>query len=747
MTQTNDSKPIKLKFDAVVVGGGMAGVCAAIEAARSGVKVALIQDRPVLGGVSSSEIGMSICGPETLGGFRYARDSGILEELRLTEHYRNPLLHASGQVTSLQDIITWEGVKQAGVNLLLNCSCIGVVMRDESHIEAVVCNQSGTEKRFHIAAKFFVDSTGDASVGHWAGAEWRYGREGRDEFDESLAPEVPDNKVLCSSLLFRAGDVGKLVRFDIPPWAKIFPKEKDLPYRDHKDVNKGYWWIEFGGLRDTIGDNQEIYEELLKRLFGVWHHIKNQGEHGADNLAIEWVSVIPGKRESRRLVGDYMISQQDLQEARLFDDRVAYGGWVIDFHLSEGIDSEEPPATNYFLQQPYSILLRSLYSRNIKNLLMAGRDISVTHVALMSTRVMGTCSTIGQAVGAALTVCVKYGFPPRRAVEENIEEIQQNILRHDGYIIGLSNNDPFDLARKAKVTSSSESSLEILHPDEWHPLDKPRSQIIALGPAEPTTIELLLSNRSSYTKDVEIEIGPARNFWDFKAQPIKHFSAKMHSDDTEWIRFEVNGSLAADSLARITLLANEYSYWGYTNQEIIGTCASFKNPNYPKRELTGRGVWYVFPEWRYLRGSYCMRFPFDNKPYKPANVINGVTRPEKGTNIWISELNSPLPQHIELEFPDQVTLRCIHLTFNTNLTPNINSLEHPVPECVKDYAIQYKDKSKWCNLLIVTDNYQRKRFHMFSPITTKKIRVQIHATNGSGEAGIYEIRVYENEIY
>lgn len=742
----NRGKLYLLNYDVIVVGGGMAGTCAAIEAARLGVKVALIQDRPILGGISSSEVGMVIGGAE-IGGYRYARDSGILEELRLKEHFMNPFKHEDADIPATWDITLWEAVKTSGIELFLNCSCVDVAMKSEKVIDGVICYQQGTEKKVLLKGDFFIDATGDGTLAYMAGAEWRYGREARIEYDEDLAPIKADDKVLCSSLLFRSRDMGKPIRFSVPSFAKIYQKEEELIYRDHKNINKGYWWIEYGGSSyNTIGDNQIIYEELLKRLFGVWDHIKNRGEHNANYLVLEWISKIPGKRESRRIIGDYVMKQKDVQEGPLFEDRVAYGGWYIDFHNYEGMDSNDVSASSYYLQQPYSIPLRSLYSKNIENLFMAGRNISVTHVALMSTRVMGTCSTIGQAVGTAAAMCVNKKQSPRNIVKNNIAEIQQNILRHDGYIIGLANCDPSDLALHSDVKASSEAFLEVLHPIDWHPLDTDRSLIVAVGKNDFKNLELLFRNRTSRIQKIQVGISTANNFWDFSDDNNRLLSAEISPDDTCWIAFSLKDFKFDSELIRINVLKNEAIEWGFSNKEVVGTSASYRNPKFPERILECRGVWSTLPRWKYLRGSYCIRFDPVNLPFNASNIINGFTRPEAWANIWISDPFKPLPQYIELSFKEEVKLRSIHITFDTNLTPTFESLTHPVPECVKDYEVQYLNGEIWHELIQVRNNYQRKRIHIFSQISTSKLRLIVSATNGCKSARVYEIRAYEDKV-
>jgi len=733
---------ITQSYDFVVVGGGMSGVCAAIAAARLGSDVALIQDRPVLGGVSSSEFGLVI-GGAAYGGYRYARETGILEELRLTERVRNPISLNSGDMTSIWDLVLWEAVNEAGVSLFLNCYAHDVVMAAEDRLEAVVALQMGTEKRFRFEAPLFLDATGDGTIAVLAGAEFRMGREAKGEFGESLAQEEADDRTLCSSLMFRARDMGRPVPFTPPEWAKDYPNEEDLKYRDHNRVESGYWWIEYGGTVDTIEDNEEIRDELLSILFGVWDHIKNHGDHGAENLALEWVSPIPGKRESRRIMGDYVLRQLDVTESRRFDDAVAYGGWWIDFHISEGMHSKEVPADNYWLKRPYSIPLRSLYSKDIPNLMLAGRDISATHVALMSSRVMATCAVIGEGVGTAAALCRKHDLSPRELAHQQPEIVQQTLLKNDCYIIGVKNEDPDDLARQATVQASSTGKLQVFHADELHPLDVDRSQVVAVDNPQMDSVSLWLRNRASYRQAVELVLHEADHFWDFEGEELARATAELPPHDTGWIEFDLEGLNLPSTLVRMTLLPCEGVDWGYATGEFVGTQAGFRNENYPEPELQGRGVYYYFNKWRYLDGSYCFRTDPMADPFKPENVVSGVARPEKGTNLWVSDPTRPLPQTLTLDLGETRPVGEAHLTFDTDLSKRMSQLEVPCPRCVKEYKIQVERESVWEDVVHETDNVLRKRVHSFGPVDAHRVRVKVLATHGASSARIYEVRVYE----
>lgn len=467
-----------IEADVAVMGGGVAGVCAALSASLSGARVVLVQDRPVLGGNASSEIRMHISGAEALFGLKTGldyRETGIIETLKLEEAVRNPQ-----RAPFMLDLVLWEAVHaDPNITLLLNCACESAEIEDAvlppandlvksgiqgkgefgpiRRIARVTARQHSTETVFVIDAPYFIDATGDGRLGAVAGADFVYGRESRETYGESFGADRADGKVLGSSLLFTARRHENPVPFVAPVWAKKYT-EDDFKFRSHRNVEYGYWWIEWGGHIDTIKDNEAIRDELLTVVMGVWDHIKNGGDHGADHWALDWVGVVPGKRESRRFLGDHILVESDVLQAPLFEDRVAYGGWPIDIHVPEGIGKpHERPNIAQHVDQPYSIPLRSLYSRNVVNMFMAGRDISASHVAFSSTRVMGTCALIGQAAGTAAALAALNDLPAARACLDRpwLSEIQQRLLRDDAYLIDLKGRDESDFARKATVTASS----------------------------------------------------------------------------------------------------------------------------------------------------------------------------------------------------------------------------------------------------------------------------------------------------
>lgn len=439
----------EIETDLLVAGGGQAGVCAAIAAARHGVKVILVQDRSRLGGNSSSEVKMHVCGAHAQGW----RETGLVEELRLEDAVRNPQ-----RSFEMWDLMLYDKViSEPNITLLLDSAVCGA--RKEGHqIKEVLVRSDKTERMFRIKAKFFCDCTGDCRLGLEAGADIRTGREARSEFNESLAMEKADNLTLGSSILFTSRRHEKAMPFTAPRWARKVSREH-LIMRKITEWDYGYWWIAWGGDKNTIYDNERIRFELLSIVLGVWDYVKNSGDFPETaSFALEWVGMIPGKRGGRRLVGDYILTQHDLERGDI-EDAVAIGGWPMDDHPPGGFDrSDLRPGVQVALKDVYNIPLRSLYSRNVSNLLMAGRNISCSHVAFTSARVQATCGAEGQAVGTVAAMCLERNITPRQVYEDkkHLRQLQQRLLRDDQTIRHRQNDDPNDLARTAKVTASSE---------------------------------------------------------------------------------------------------------------------------------------------------------------------------------------------------------------------------------------------------------------------------------------------------
>lgn len=466
-------------FDIVVVGGGLSGMCAAIAAARMGAKVAIIQNRSMFGGNASSEIRMHIVGANCHQSKANLRETGILEELLLENKRRNP--YASFPIF---DTIMWEKVRhQPNLTSYLNTNMDDVVMEGDT-VQAVICHQNTTETELTIYGKIFVDATGHGTLGVMAGGAYRVGSESKYEFNEPTAPEQPNTDTMGNSMMFVATDRKEPVRFEKPHWANTY-SEEDLVQRPHvnavtahadggeivkpdekknqlpgfSSVDSGYWWIELGGdYDDIIEQAEEIRDDLLGCVFGIWDHLKNVGDHGIDTYDLEWVGMVPGYRESRRLEGDYILTENDVRANRIFDDAVAYGAWPMDVHVRGGLkDLKDYPSHVFNFEGCYTIPYGCYCSKNISNLMMAGRDISASKMAFSSARVMGTCAIGGQAVGTAAAMAVEKNCTPKEIGKNHIRQLQQQLLKDDCYIPGFRNEDELDLARTAAVSATSQT--------------------------------------------------------------------------------------------------------------------------------------------------------------------------------------------------------------------------------------------------------------------------------------------------
>lgn len=468
--------PKQLETDFCIIGGGIAGVCAALAAARQGAKVVLVQDRSVLGGNASSEVRMHIVGASCSGRRPGARESGIVEELRVEDSVNNP--HRSPH---LFDLMLYDKViREPNITLLLDTSFTNCEM-DGARIARLRALCPSTEEEFLITAPLYADCSGDSHLGLAAGADYRQGREARSEFGEPHALSVADDKVLGSSILFMASRKDRPVPFVAPPWARHFTEE-DLKLRSHREWEYGYWWAEWGGELDTVRDNARIRHELLRIALGVWDHVKNHCPRpaedpsaayerwmdgsvpeklaeGPENWSLDWVGMLPGKRESRRLLGPHVLTEQDVVEGRLFPDAVAYGGWWIDVHPPAGVDAvHEYPTEQIEVPHLFTVPIRALFSRNVDNLLMAGRNISATHLAFASTRVMATCGVLGQAIGTAAAYAARHGITESAALaqQEAYRNIQQMLLAGDAFLLHIEPSGAGDLARAATVRASAE---------------------------------------------------------------------------------------------------------------------------------------------------------------------------------------------------------------------------------------------------------------------------------------------------
>jgi len=737
--------PIEVAHDVVIVGGGISGFCAAISAARNGAQVGLVHERSMLGGNSSSEVRLY---PEVATNHqRWIKECGIFDEIHVEERVRNHIPYKEGLMNAMWDLVLYDmAMKEPNLTLYLNTHMHRVLKHDDGRIRSVFCIQLGSEREYLLSAPLFMDTTGDGVLAYRAGAEYRWGREARAVHNEALAPDAPDEQIMGSSLFFRAVDAGTPVPFTRPEWAEEFKSEAEFEGRNHSFVEGGYWWLEVGPPYHPIHDNNAIIHQGLRHLLGVWDHIKNGGEHGAENYGLEFVATWPYKRECRRIMGDYIVTQQQTQDPVLQEDDVAYGVWFIDIHTHGILDRNELPYKSHYEDErwdskstrPYGIPLRSLYSRNIPNLMMAGRPISCSYIAFSSSRVLCTGAVAGQAAGTAAALCVKHQKLPREIAAQHAKECQQLILRQDGYIPGVVNEDPDDLARLATVTASSEAVLEFPPPTLEEEMTLPKAQIFPVSENRLDSVMLYL--RSNRLDDVEMTVALRRAefAWDFRGtEDLAMARATVRAGQEGWVRFDLNAKVEGGRLYYIHTTTHPGMFWKQFDEDD-------KNMRHrcPVAVTAGELPGEIY--WRGTRASksFCMQLSPESYPFAGQNVVQGSNRPDRWTNCWRSDPEQKLPQSIELAWGSGVTFDRVEVIFDTNMNRRNRSALFRYPECVKDYRIEARVGGLWHVLHEETGNYMRRRVHDVPATTADRIRLTVLATNGVPEARVYEVRVY-----
>jgi len=726
-------------FDVIVVGAGAAGSCAAIASARAGAKTALIQNRPVLGGNASSELGVGINGAASA--HRNARESGIIEECgRIRARYGYPKMSEPFRLVA---------EREKNLTVFLNRHVFAAEMVRPGHIAAVKAVDTLTGEITTYRARVFIDCTGDGWLGFFAGAEYRRGRESRDQHGESLAPAKADELTMSGCIMGGRGvgytsvDAGKPVTYTPPAWAPKFPPFDQFGRRPRG--LGGQWWLEHPNTIDDIHQAEYARDELIRISFGYWDWIKNVSPYRkqAANRKMVSIPIVDAKRESRRLIGDYILTQQDVQAGRVFPDRISHGGWPIDVHHPEGIYSGKPGPFYCNPRVPiYTVPFRCLYSKNVDNLLMAGRCMSVTHIALGTVRVQGTLAAMGQVSGTAAAWCARDVITPRTLGRKHIAAFQQHLLRDDQYIPGLRNTDPADLARQAKVTASStaeydeftRSRFRAVRRDRLHPLNMPRAMMLPRGRSRRIdAIHCLLANTSAKPVEVTLHLRASRTSGDFlSTRDLATAKAAVAPGRARWVAFDVKVPVDAPFIWA-WLDKAENVFWTRMADAPYGAC----------RAYGGEGKWTTLAHQYYAM----VTDPPSAVPakYQAGNVINGLTRIiGKEPNLWSSDPAGKLPQHLDLTWDKPAALTTVYVTFDTDMNAPFHTVPL-VPKCVRDYDLSYHDGKAWRVLAKVRGNFQRRRVHRFGAVRTRKLRLRVQATHGEPSARVFEVRAYGEE--
>ncbi|WP_152361533.1 FAD-dependent oxidoreductase [Microlunatus speluncae] len=740
-------KTEQLTYDIVVVGGGLAGVCAAIAAARAGKRVALVQNRPVLGGNSSSEVRVWVCGATAHGTQHYARETGIMGELFVENQFRNP----DGN-PYYWDLTVLEAVRaEPNLTLFLNTdvrTVEAVGPADDRVITAVTGWQLGSEREIRFSADVFFDCSGDGLIGFLAGARFRTGREPRSEFGESWAPEVPDNNTLGSTILFYTKDVGHPVKFVPPPFALDLDTTSIPERRVIKTELNGcaYWWIEWGGEFDVVDDNERIRDELQAAVYGIWDHIKNSGKFDADNLTLEWIGSVPGKREYRRFIGDHVLTQHDVLEQTHFDDRVAFGGWSIDLHPPGGMYATEAGSRHWHPDGNYHLPLRSFYSVNVRNLWLAGRNISASHVAFGTIRVMATCAVGGEAAGTAAALAHDLGVTPRELVGQHLDRTHRALVRSDASTLGVINDDPADRALAATVTASSTLRRIVLETSSGtHRLADPIGMIIPVWP-RLGEVDLLLDADRDATLTVELHrTAEPQNY--LPAEPVQRLAVPVPAGEKQWVTLPFDWTPGQPRNGFLVITANPELAVHRSDQVEPGMI--FFRHREPAADEAYTEQWRA---WKQLwhRSGLCLRLAEPTTAYAPERVIGEYARPYGGPRLWASEpMDHDQQPWLELTWPEHERIAEVVLIFDDDLDEDLINLHHHrtpydvLPGLVRDYRLEGLIDGSWQPLAEVTGNRRRRRNHPLpDPVDLDRLRLVITATNGAPRAHVVAVRAY-----
>ncbi len=741
-----------MESDLVVVGGGMAGVCAAITAARQGLRVTLVQDRPVLGGNASSEIRLWVLGATCHMGAnnRWAREGGVIDELLVENVYRNP----EGNPLIFDTVLLEKISEEKNITLLLNTSVYEVQKspEDPDRITAVrgFCSQNST--RYDLRAPLFLDSSGDGIVGFLAGAAFRIGAESPSEFGERFAPSGEFGQLLGHSIYFYSKDVGQPVKFIAPSFALKNIEVKIPRYRQFNAKEHGcrLWWIEWGGRLDTIHESEKIKWELWRVVYGVWDYIKNSGKFpDAENLTLEWIGHIPGKRESRRFEGPYMLRQQDIVERRIHADGVAFGGWSIDLHPADGVFSNLAGSHHLHSKGPYQIPLRCLFSRNIRNLFLAGRIISSSHVAFGSTRVMATGAHCGQAVGIAANLCKRLRcLPADLLASEHMRVLHRDLLRTGQHVPAMTLEDSEDLAKCADITASSRLQLASLPPSDVRmPLKNDTAQLLPLpaGAAPRFTLHLHAAQATTVTAELRTTSRIDHHCPDVTLA-TKSVSLKA-GENTVVLDFS-GVSIDQPRCAFLCLLKSEHVSVRCSERLVTGV-AILEHYRDEKTSSVGGEDYQIWCTIRRPKGhNFALAIDPPIDLFGPGNVTNGVQRPTHLPNAWVAAPveGTSVPPTLTLRWKSPQTLRRIELFFDVDFDHALESVlmgqpERELPFCVKHYRL--RDAAGKTVHEFTANHQARNIIRLDSPITTDTLHVDLLATcSPRALPALFEVRCY-----
>ena len=774
--------------DVLVIGSGVSGYCAAIQAGRLGCRTILIEKDEVLGGNAGPNLGVGITGADRYN--HYASETGIIQELQEDASWCMAFTQVQkGQmpynISRRNEAIVQECLEKAGVRVLKRHYARQPILGPDGSITAVIVEDLAAFQTVRIdVGRVVIEGSGDGEAGALAGADCDVGSEAKSEFGERSAPPLRSNLVQGTSLVAIAQKTDHEVVYippaNLPPFQPRVWQGRPGSWIHHHDrwfsgadidgSGKGdrsgqghgpegvkfLYVTEACGQMDTIRDDGQIYEILLGQLWSEWDHIKN-GPHKEEvrNWDLLWVSPKAGKRESRRFLGDVIVTQTDVEDGKLFPDDIAYGGHDLDDHrpLARGgniFAHSVPPM--------YGIPYRACYSRNVPNLLLAGRLISATHLAHSSTRLMRSGGAIGQAVGYAAALCCRHNCTPRQVYSDHLDELLQGLLEADATILAKPVGGKGDLARAASMSATSELRFNDQQPGELVPVIAQTGVVLWDWPHTIEAVEMFLHNETAHEQPLTLNIYRGQRPRKWKTMDEYHafgrddlrdeafarlttVSAVLPASHHGWFSIALPGGLQVgakdgttdDDRLIIALGENQDVYWALAQRP----CAIAEMVEHS----------HFTPAWSRLNVMATMRLTPVPKLGEAEQVSNGFHRrfSTAPTNMWMSDPAQALPQDLTLTWRGVREFDQVDLTLD-----NLACLrEEDTWECgkrvmegsVKAYELACWQGGEWRMLVHEDDNHHRFRRHSFAPVRTNKLRLRVLEVHGGGGACVYQVRV------
>ena len=761
-------KEFTIDYDFVVIGAGLSGICAAITAARQGMKTALIQDRSVPGGNASKEIRVPLVGARWTN-FLYARETGIIEEILLNNLYHNSTWNFEGWNLQMVSALKQE----PNLDVFYNTPVTEISM-ENNKLQSVSAWTIGTELKRTFRAPYFCDSTGDGTIAVLAGSQFMWGEESKSDYQEAYASNNPENRVMGCSIHFHTIDSGKSAPFVKPDWVTMDLEREDFGVyrpveREFVREKGGFWWIEWGGEEDVIHDLEKITDKLEQIVLSIWDFLKNKSEVkvSISNYELDWIGSVTSKRESRRFYGDHVLTQTEIDNQYPFEDAVAYGGWGFDDHPKGGFYGEIP-SYHWAIKGPYSIPLRSLYTRDVTNLFLAGRNISTTHIALANTRVMLTCAQLGEAVGMAAVKCYEQQITPRQlSQKKNVTSLQQALLKADHHLHAVPYDDPSMLVPDSISTSSElllGSMTKGMYPLKtissrlWQfPLitGSLNSTFLPCDVSQETEVCAILhqgaENHSTYPEKeiakIRVKINPG-----IKQNLMLPWNLKQLKKGWYFIEIKENPSVDFYGIP-----SPPVGVAGYTPKlaDPIRPNAYFSwesiSANYLEVEkddtFTPDSLKEAVKEVNISECGYAFSLDPPQNVYSGENLVNPYNRPYDLPYLWISEpINEDEFSWVELSFNKPVSYKEITILFDSMLSFHFSQSyvgydKNVIPTLVKDYAVFAKKGDTYKEIARIEENHQRQN-RLFLEGETTGFRFEFYQTNGIDRIQVYSIRIF-----